>query len=265
MRPFRLKVTGEAAVPRERMLRNAAANVRHPLISEQCKPHGRKLAVVGGGPLLIHDLPELRAWDGDIWAINFTAQWLNENGVPAALFTVDPEPMTISATDAILGSVCDPSLFAQFEGRVRTFHMLQTHENGISGGAFSSTCAAAVALRLGYTDVSYFGCEGSFDDQDHVDRHESRPDQLIVRAGGHDYKSCPPYMIQCEELQSLFYFDGVFHNRSGGLLKAMIDNPETWEVVAVSASLKQHLEQVNGAHGIYDHPYVPQGAPLDVR
>ena len=109
---------------------------------------------------------------------------------------------------------------------------------------------------MGYADVSFFGCEGSFQENDHVDRHEHRPDQLIVRAGGKDYRTCPPFLIQCEELIQLFFFDGVYHNRSGGLLKAMIDFPDTWEVVAVSEALKHHLEERNGAMGLYDVPYV---------
>lgn len=257
MTPFRLEIHGECVMPREHLRRNAELNARHPFIEARFRSIERKLAIVGGGPLVIHDLPELQAWNGDVWGINHTAQWLNENGVRTTLFTVDPIPFEVQAPDAILGSVCDPSLFAQFEGRVRTFHMLQTHEDGLSGGSFSSTCAAAVALRMGYTNVSFFGCEGSFEERDHVDRHEGKPDQLIVSAGGREYRTTPPFMIQCAELMKLFYFDGVFHNRSGGLLKAMIENADTWSVVAVSASLKEHLEKVNGKQGLYEEPYRP--------
>lgn len=260
MTPFRIEIKGECARSRDYLRKNAEINSRHPFIETSFKPNGRKLAIVGGGPLVIHDLPELQSWEGDVWGINFTAQWLNENGVQATLFTVDPEPFEVHAPDAILGSVCDPSLFEQFEGRVRTFHMLQTHEDGICGGSFSSTCAAAVALRMGYSDVSFFGCEGSYETQDHVDRHEGREAELFVRAGGKDYRTCPPFMIQCEELAKLLTFDGVFHNRSGGLLKAMVENPDTWEIVAVSAAFKEHLEATNGKCGLYDEPYVPRAA-----
>jgi hypothetical protein len=258
--PFRLEIKGECVLPRETLRRNAEVNSRHPFIPERWASNGRKLAVVGGGPLVRNDLPELQAWDGDVWGINFTAQWLNANGVKATLFSVDPEPFVSAAPDAILGSVCDPSVFAAFEGRVQTFHMLQTHENGLSGGSCSASCAAAVALRMGYTNVSFFGCEGSFDGQDHVDRHENRPHQLIIRACGVDYVTCPPFLIQCEELAKLFVFDGVFHNRSGGLLKAMLEHPDTWEVVAVSAAFKEHLEEMNGKQGIYDKPYPLEAA-----
>jgi hypothetical protein len=265
--PFRLTFTDERltspevyAAAVEGLRRNAAANARHPQVA-RCMPHTRKLAVVGGGPLVRHDLEELRAWDGDVWGINFTAGWLNANGVKATLFTVDPVPFVTDAPDAILATVCSPSLFEHFEGRVRGFNLAITDPDcGLYNGAFSSTSAPAVSLKLGYVDVSFFGCEGSFENQDHIDRHEDRPDKLIVRAGGRDYITCPPYLIQCDELRKLFVFDNVYHNRSGGLLSAMIENPDTWEVVGVSASLKQHLESVHGAQGLYEHPYVPAAA-----
>ncbi len=224
------------------------------------KSNGRKLAIVGGGPLVLHDIEELKAWDGDIWGINFTVDWLQANGIEATLFSVDPEPFVTHAKDAILGSVCSPEVFSQYEGRVRTFHMLQTHEDGVCGGSFSSTCSGAVALRLGYTDVSFFGCEGSYESQNHVDRHEENDSELFIRAGGKDYRTRPAYLMQCDELMKLFVFDGVFHNRSGGLLAAMIANPDTWEVVAVSRAFKEHLELVNGKSGLYEDVYDHQKA-----
>lgn len=256
MTPFRLGIVAQCVLPLEVLRQNAAANRDIPRI-ERCAPHGRKLAVVGGGPLVANDLDELRAWDGDVWGINYTAQWLNENGVPATLFTVDPQYFEVKARDAILGSVCHPGLFAQFEGRVRAFDMIEVDPKGYAGGAFSATRAPIISMNLGYMDVSFFGCEGCMapDGTDHVDRQEGWPHQLIVRAGGQDYITYPPYLIQCEELSKLFYFDGVYHNRSGGLLKAIVENPDTWSVVAVSASLKQHLEEVNGKCGLYEEPY----------
>jgi hypothetical protein len=256
VKPFRIEVRAECVASLEKLRENASRNSHHPFI-ETCKPHGRKLALVGGGPGVLEHLDELHAWGGDIWAINHTAQWLNERGIKATLFSVDPEAFTANVPDAILASVCDPDLVESLAGRVRLFNLIETHPDGYAGGRFSSTRAPGVALHLGYTQVYVFGCEGSWIGQDHVDRNERRPDQLIVRAGGKDYITCPPFLIQCEELQQLFYFDGFCFNRSGGLLKAMIENPDTWEVVAVSEALKKHLEEINGPLGLYERPYVP--------
>lgn len=252
--PFRLEFRATCVVGLDYMRANVAANAHLPRLERQSM-HSRPLAVVGGGPLVINDLDELRAWPGDVWGINHTAQWLNENGVNATLFTVDPEPFQTKVERAIVASCVNPELLASIPD-VRVFDIVETHpQTGFSGGRFSSTRAPCVALHLGYQDVSFFGCEGSFLEADHVDRNDDKPDQLIVRAGGKDFRTCPQFMVQCEELQKILYFDGVFKNRSGGLLKALIDHPDTWEVVAVSAALKHHLEEVNGKQGLYDKPY----------
>lgn len=254
--PFRLEFRAACVVGVEYMLANASANAALPRIRKQ-ESHTRPLAIVGGGPLVVNDLEELRAWPGDVWGINHTAQWLNEQGVKATLFSVDPEPFETNVERAIVASCCDPRLLATIRA-VEVFDIVETHpENGFSGGRFSSTRAPIVALFLGYRDVQFFGCEGSFTSVDHVDRNDEKPDQLIVRAGGADYRTCPQFMVQCEELRQIFVFDGVFKNRSHGLLKAMIDHPDTWEVVGVSEALKAHLEEVNGKHGLYDQPFVP--------
>jgi hypothetical protein len=46
-----------------------SSRLGHPLIT-QSKPVASRLAVVGGSPWVKDHLDELKAWDGDIWAIN---------------------------------------------------------------------------------------------------------------------------------------------------------------------------------------------------
>lgn len=261
MSPFRIEIRTHCVASMETLLANAAANAHWPRVHKSA-PHGRRLAVVGGGPLVVQDLDELRAWDGDIWGINHTAQWLNERGVRAILYSIDPLPMQTSAPEALLANVCDPALARSFAGRLRMFDMAETHPDGIDGGLpgggiTSAIRAPALAFYLGYLDVSLFGCEGSFGATDHVDRNDDDAFQLIIRAGGADYRTTPGFLAQCEQLSMLFRtLTAAFHNRSGGLLKAMIENPDTWEVVAVSAAMKRHLEEVNGHQGMYEQPYV---------
>lgn len=259
MKPFRLDVKGHCVASAEKLRQNAEQNASVPRV-QFCAPHKRRLAIAGGGPSLVNDLEELRAWDGDIWAINDTAQWLNERGVHATLFSVDPMPMDVEAPSAILASLCDPAIFLRMKGRVLAFDMVETHPEGIGGGCFSSTRAPALSLKMGYIDVSFFGCEGSFEERDHVDRHSNHPEQVIVRAGGRDYLTYPSFIVQCEELAKLFYFDNVYHNRSGGLLKAIVEHPDTWEIVGVSPAMKLHLEELNGHQGLYETPYIAAGA-----
>lgn len=249
MSPFRIEVKGECVASLEQLRENARRNAHHPRVSR------RKLAVVGGGPLVVHSLDELRSWDGDIWAINRTAQWLKERGIRSTLFTIDPLYMDIDCEDRLLASACHPDMFT---GNCRMFDLSETHSDGISGGQSSAVRAPLLALRMGYTEINFFGCEGSFSDATHADRDEKPEHVMIVRAGGHDYKITPDMLLQCQELSTLITtFNGVMRNRSGGMLKAMIENPDTWEVVGVSAGLKAHLEQLNGKQGLYDEPFRP--------
>jgi hypothetical protein len=252
MSPFRLKIKGECVASIEQLKENARRNAHQPRFER------RRLAVVGGGPLLINHLDELRSWSGDIWAINRTAQWLKEQGIRATLFTIDPTFMNIDCDDRLLASACHPDMFV---GNCQAFDLIETHPDGFAGGQSSATRAPHIALKMGYTHVSFFGCEGSFDEATHVDRDERPPHVMVIRAGAKDFKVTPDMLLQCEELSTLIRtFDGIFHCRSGGLLQAMIDHPDTWEVVAVSGAFKEHLESINGKHGLYEATYVPAGA-----
>jgi hypothetical protein len=257
--PFRIHFNTECAVPLETWKQNAHINAHCPRV-KRGEAVGRKLAIVGGSPGVIEDLDELRAWDGDIWAVNYTPAWLLSQGISSTLYTVDAgvpdEPLWNSPVrKRLLSTACDPLMFTEDS---RAFDMIETHASGFSGGTTSMTRAPWLALSLGYLDVSFFGCDGSYgmDGSDHIDRHEGSDKELIIRAGGLDYRTRPEFLIQCQELVTLFSeFGVIFKNRSRGLLKAMVDHPETWEIVGVSAAMKQHLEEVNGKQGIYEQPF----------
>ena len=251
--PFRIKVDGTCATPLEKWRENSAANAHHPRV--EAKSARGALAVVGGGPSLPGSLEELRNFDGDIWAINGASGWLTSHGIPCTLFTVDANQHTGEARDAVLATVCDPALIEHFSGRVRVFDVHEVTEGAFFGGSSSATRAPAVAFVMGYTSVSFFGCEGSFSgDAHHVYDSDMSDAQLIVRAGATDYRTNLQFFVQCQELANLAVLDGFIHIRSGGLLQAMIDFSDTWEVVAVSATLKKNLER-DGPTGRFDEPY----------
>lgn len=254
--PFRIEVKATCAHSIELLRSNAIANANVERTKHRY-PHTRKLAVVGGGPMLIHDLDELRAWDGDIWAINHTADWLADQGIEATLFCMEPGKPNWKTRRRILASLCDPAMVTD---QTCMFDTCEVSPTGLPGGCSAATRAPLLALSMGYTDVSFFGCEGSFEGADHVDRDE-RPTRLfVIRAGGRDYMVEPQMLIQCQELTQLFNtFGQAFKNRSHGLLEAMQAHTDTWEVVAVSGELKEHLEAVNGHNGLYEGNYVPAG------
>jgi hypothetical protein len=191
------------------------------------------------------DVEALRTWPGDIWAINRTADYLLDQGIDCTLFTVDPVETHSTAAKRLLASCCDPKLF---QGQIEVFDLSEHANDGVSGGTTSATRAPVLAFKMGYPGVVLFGCESSFTDVDHIDRNEQNPVQLIIRADGKDWKTSPQMMVQAEELVWLLKHSKNLEERSGGLLRAMLNDPD-WEVVAVSSELKKHLDEQNGPGG----------------
>lgn len=256
--PFRINFECSMPQDNETLRANIAANT-YPKIARE-EPHGRPLAIVGGGPGLRDEIDALRGWQGDIWAINRTGDYLADHGIASTLVSVDASGAAdefckpVNADGAIFASWCAPDVLKRYHP-VRIFDMFPAVDGGIVGSTTTAGTMAAVALRLGYTDVTWFGCEGSFSGQNHVGVEVAYDAQLIIRAASADYRTVPGFLLQCEELANIIRaFPKVFSERSGGLLRALLADPD-WCVVAVSESLKDHLEEMNGAFGLYEKPY----------
>lgn len=221
---------------------------------EQCNLHRRRLAVVGGGPSALAHLSEIARFD-DVWGINYVAMWLNKQGIPATFVTIDCQPFDMSRVGghaAILPTSCHPDLHGAFDA-VRYFDTIETHDNGLCGGTTTATRIPHLATTLGYCDVTFYGCEGSYLAQNHIDEHRAYEDEIIVRAGK-DYKTTPEFLLQAQNLgEILRNFPEMFREKSGGLLSAMVSGLD-WEIVAVSGALKDKLEKHNGTV-VYDVPY----------
>lgn len=248
-KPFRVNFVGYIAQTRADLYENVKQNSSY----EQVQPapvHSRPLAIVGGGPSLAQSVSILKSWPGDIWSINMTGAWLAGHKIKSTLYSVDASdnPNEMSApdtvTDAIFSSWCAPAVVARYP-KVRVFGMQPIVEDGILGGTTSAVSAPLLALKLGYTSVTFFGCESSYVDADHVDRHENKTSELIIRANGKLYRTTPALYIQAQELSKIIKeFPSVFNEQSAGLLRAMIEDDD-WEVVQVSADLAAHFDEVN--------------------
>lgn len=259
MTPYRLDVRGEMSVSPacfpERARRHESLGV--PLLKGVSAPHSRPLAVVGGGPGVRDRLDELRAWEGDIWAINGTCQWLASQGIDSVFFTVDPNPPIIALAEgvkrAIVSSGIDPEAMDALlrQGTdVRMFHthLVEDADDPVETGATSAVSSMPVAFRLGYCRLVLFGCESSYARATHAFKDEAPEEYIVVRAGGKHYRTSIQFYDQAIALHELiliaplFFPDRTVEERSGGLLAAMVANPESWEVAGFSKALRDQLD-----------------------
>lgn len=218
-----------------------------------------RLAVVGLGDSAKDAIKDLMSWDGEIWAINGAASWLAANGIHTTMITVDPQKFPAGAFDgvesALFASCADPEAFDVMRGKVEKFDLCEHVDGGIIGGCTTASRIPALAIGLGFKEVTFFGCEGSFVGLDHLNFDTGDDCQLIVKAGGVEYKTMPEWILQCESLVHLLAeWPEIFKERCGGLLRAMLNDPN-WSVAAVSAKLKEQIEKVSGPCGLYEVPY----------
>lgn len=194
---------------------------------------GHSLAIVGGGRSA-RMLP--RAWDGEVWALNGAWRWL---GWPEAVFFSgdwDPSVADIArgAGRAILCSTCDPSVFDVVE-QVEMFGP----DDPVVG---TSGCAATVlAMLAGWPEIVLFGCECSFPENSrtHIYGDTGEEDNIIlVRHGGQNFMTLPYLLWQASTLGPIIrQSGGRVHERSGGLLRSMVEHDEEYEVLAGTPSL----------------------------
>lgn len=252
--PFRINVCGEASYSDEEGLTfveycmKAGFNMVEPIAL-----HDRKLAVVGGGLSLSRHIHELKNFDGDIWAVNGTGNHLSKHGIKYTFITVDGsqqltdellELWTQGTNDFLISSAVCPKLVDKIKNKnVRVFHIDSAYgDNPINGGSTTACRTPELAMMLGYTDITYFGCDSSYEERTHIDRNAPQvKDMLIVRADGKDYKTNLQMLNQAEYLSAIIRDYGtLFHCKSEGLLPAMIKDDQ-WEMVAFSSPMHDKL------------------------
>ena len=221
-------------------------------------------AVVGAGPSLEVALPILRKWTGDIFAINDTAKYLSDNGIKHYVYSIDGTPVPFKTGQLTMGALfatrCHRNQFKQMKERpIRVFTCAEESpiKGGIEGGPTGACRSPHLLLSMGYQGITYFGLDGSFSgDVTHVSgKSESAYDNmLIIRVNDVDYISHGGFMLQNQWMVEAFKRHGMLlHNASGGLLTAMLENPDTWSVVAVGEDLKKKYEA--GGNFLWSKPY----------
>ena len=209
-------------------------------------------AVVGGGPSVAGQLETLRNWDGDIFGINDTAGYLSDNGIENYIYAIDGTDVPFKIGPLVKGALfatrCHRRQFKQMKGRPIRVFSLSEDKNGVEGGPTAATRTPHLMLSMGYRGIMFFGLDGSFSlDATHVSGSNkwAYDNMIIIRVAGKDYLTHVGLMLQHEWFLEAFKRHGMFlHNASGGLFAAMLENPESWSVVAVAEDLKDKYEKL---------------------
>lgn len=222
-------------------VRDANAAVNKKLGLPQHKGSG-KLAVVGGGPSIRRHKDELRHWQGTVWAVNGTINWCLDHGIDAAFYTVDAAAMHrwIYPLDrikrAVLAIDCCPELFERLkDADVSVLPMPD-------GGPTSANSADWFAIEAGYTSLTYFGCESSFEEDTHAYHANPVEQWIVVRVGGQDYRTKPEFLEQARIMSEVIRAAPTYYEqRGGGLLAAMVEHGMEYELIEVSPELEKTL------------------------
>jgi hypothetical protein len=206
---------------------------------------GNHLAVVGGGPSVQNHIESLRYWNGDVWAINGAWQWCEDNGIEAALFSVDPSENLADvigeAKRVYLASVCDPGAFRAARYVRRVFEI---GPGKLLTGSTSATAAAAIAPHLDFRRVTFFGCEGSYSfGATHAYAGGIKSQNAMrVRCGDTAFDTDAGFLMQAEFLAAVIRAaPTVYDELSGGLLTALVADPD-YDVTAVSRAMLATLK-----------------------
>ncbi len=201
------------------------------------------LAIVGGGNSINDHIEELKAWPGEIWAVNGTINWCLDHGIDAVFFTVDAQTAEVWPYDlskvrrAALSIDCAPSMFAALKNAEVT--TLPEPD----GGPTSANSADLISQQAGYVGVTYFGCEGSFLDTTHAYKASAIEQWVIVKVGDDLFRTKPEFLeqsrIMAEVIRALPQF---YSERSGGLLRAMVEHGMEYELMEVSDALAAKLQ-----------------------
>lgn len=193
----------------------------YPLVA-LCESNWRPLAIVGGGPSVRDDVDELRNWDGEIWAVNASLDWLLSHGIRVDGYACCDSNDTITqflknAPDATyyLSSTCHPDVFDCLEGkRIVVWHAgvndlkYPLGHGVVGGGPTILTRAPMLAHCLGYRDVHIFGGDSSYDgDESHVYGGAYQHRKLFkVRLDGVVYTTEAEFLHQAAYFQAILDF-----------------------------------------------------------
>jgi len=141
---------------------------------------------------------------------------------------------------AVLAPDCSPELV----GFLLNIGAEVTLTVPIESGPTSVNAADYLSLRAGYHPMTYFGCEGSFfGGETHAFKSTEIEDWMDVEIGGKRFRTKAEFVSQSIMLSNTIReLPAHYSEKSGGLLRAMIEHGQEYDVYAVSDSLFAKLK-----------------------
>lgn len=244
----KLTINCKPVIPSEEIAENVrrAAARGLPFVVEKERP---PLAVVGGGHSIKYSLEEVRAFPGDKWIIGSSFKWWAEQGVEGTFFSVHPTKAALNniagVKRALLSTTTHPlvidALLAQ-GARVELFNLVQD-DGTVAHGSTTATCAPILAARMGYRDVTFFGCDSNYHGSTHAYMSVADPYLMRVKCEGREFMTGAEFLMQAEFLAEMINAaPHVFKERSAGLLGALVRTKNDYDVLAISKTLNDSAE-----------------------
>ncbi len=197
---------------RQRYIDSAVARKLRLVIKH--KKRKGKVAIVGSGPSATDAIDMLKEWDGEIWGINRSFEWMRHRGVkPTGFLGIDPEwilkeclPNIPEDVTYYLAAQVHPCVFDHLKDRDVRLWFMADSEVRLPFGAYpiygGSTClsrAPNLAWALGYREVHIIGGDSSFTHKTHVHGGELPPNCVIAETCGRKFKTTKTMMSQAVE------------------------------------------------------------------
>lgn len=222
----KLHIRGDCCVDSDKRNANAAyaRTLGLPFIAEKERP---PLAVLGGGHSIRERLEEIRAFKGDKWIIGSSFRWWYANGIDGTFFSVHPSRNALDnirgVKRALLATVTDPSVISQLQDAGADIELFES----TLAGSTTATAAPWLAVNAGYRDVTFYGCDSNYTDSTHFYMDAPDPYLMRVRCNGQEFLTGAEFVMQAEMLAAVIRAcPNTFKERSGGLLAAMVADPE---------------------------------------
>jgi hypothetical protein len=141
---------------------------------------------------------------------------------------------------ALVATQTDPGVFAMLAGaKVEVFDLVEDLK--CAHGVTTASCAPMLSVLMGYRDVSFFGCEGDYRNSTHLYMNADDPYMMRVKCAGEEFLTGAEFLMQSEFLSGVLReYPDMYHDRSGGLLAAMLRDPE-YDVTHISKTLNDSL------------------------